>query len=85
MILTAYGDPSWGQAMPTPCELRATEDAAHEWRLVPFDSPLMQIDEQDIEGTSFKVEWTSPRGFVVDTDFGLCAVGLQFNGAYRAK
>lgn len=85
IVLEVFGDPKLGAAVQSPCELHAKEDATGKWRLVPFQSDLMDVDAEDIEHTSFTLKWEGPNRFVVDTDFNLCAVGLSFSGRYRAR
>jgi len=84
-VIVAHGDPRLGAGMQADCELHAREDGSRVWRLVPFDSEIMRIDAEDIEKTSFLLKWESPKRFVVETDFDLCAEGINFNGAYRAR
>ena len=85
MVLEVFGDPKLGAAVQSPCELRAKEDETGRWRLVPFQSDLMDVDAEDIEHTSFTLKWEGPDRFVVATDFGFCAVGLSFSGQYRVR
>ncbi|WP_294122495.1 hypothetical protein [Sphingomonas sp.] len=84
-VIVAHGDPRLGAGMQADCELHASEDRSQVWHLVPFDSEIMRIDAEDIEKTSFLLKWESPKRLVVDTDFDLCAEGINFNGTYRAK
>ena len=85
MVLEVFGDPKLGAGIQSPCELHAKEDKTGKWRLVPFNSELMEVDLDDIQRTFFKVTWKGPGKFVVDTDFRYCAVGLSFSGRYRVR
>ena len=84
-LIIAHGDPRRGAGMQADCELHAREDGPQVWRLVPFNSQIMQIDAEDIGNTSFSLKWQTPDRFVVETDFDLCAEGINFNGTYRAR
>jgi hypothetical protein len=85
MVLEVFGDPKRAPAVQSPCELRAREDETGNWRLVPFQSELMEVDAEDIESTYFAIKWIGPNKFVVSTDFNFCAVGLSFSGHYHAR
>jgi hypothetical protein len=85
IVLEVFGDPKLGAAVQSPCELHAKEDETGRWRLVPFQSDLMEVDREDIERTSFSLTWEGKNRFVVETDFRFCAVGLSFSGRYQAR